>query len=1265
MSGQSRSVASLVPPGETLLVQEVHLPESAKTWGFRDLSSLASSFFTTSKSRATKNSQSAGRQCEFGGGEQTSNEPAQPPAFLFEEVEAENAQTLYERDVSAHVRFCFVFQARLNVQYQHSRFVFNPPPWFVQLEAAVRRSLMPADPSAIGRDPFRNNHQVTPPRNDVAGRLVTQGSLSQYSFHDGRAACTPIALEAAWGLLVERPPLGLLSITAEDLNEFVQRGVERYRNVRHYSQTNQHSSVDELWEDPACADLVYHLEKGAPLQGSVANLQELICAFQACLDFAAGCDRLAIVLTKSGETVLCVTDLQSSPSGWYLFDSHGLSHENPKLAYWKEFGSFHRLLDAFQLKYPPQDFGDGSLQSEMYNLFEAFPIVHRRQELDDAIEVTQVVQTTPTEEPCKVVTPPAAALRTREENTGTCSLEDPKVPPAPSTVPSDIFDKTDLTCAISMEIMADPVVCSDGMHYDRPNIERFFDTLRVEEEQRMAEEEARARGESPEPSSEEEREAATTCCNTERRPILLISPTTGEVVDGTLTPVKYIERQIVRLVESNAFMMTDEEIDDWHKRRSEKLTRDEERQEERRLALERQEEMRRNAVEAERRRADDDLPQEPSLQVRVDRDINDDQERLSNEDLGISVVLSDKVHRIPARHASQLQQSQTPRCMVACCAAPLNSNQWCSRCARIVCDDCLSFGATDLHEMHHAPEDLRRLCFECVSQVVDAMNSDNIRVRQRRAILNGSLETYLAQLSNRAATKQDDMVRHDVHDEFGGRMEEVESEIVRLEGELQTLQDQVQEQDRLAEDATVDNEEARGSTMDDNLVELRRQYDALEQEYSECLQEEPTGEDGAFQLMIRRSDLFNRLEIAGVNVAVAESAVSSESVAAPDLVSPSDTQSELERLQQRLAELTNHSNEETEETEEEQIERVIENSAIISRIEELTTRVAMSRSLERSVAASSSQCSTNEEDPSPTPTAVDLSVHTADEDLLEEFIRLSNLDISELSEEAQMRHTIRLSEVDSILRSAEEELFRNQQEVIPSTASAVEARQDLSAIGRRLSEWPLPLGLVFPTELMERQLALFRNTLELRMVESRRNANSHMTEQYNMLVAHRDELEDQITETRQTLQDAELHARQEESRRQQRAERRRLEEAAQRERERQLCEEAQRARQAAGELLRQHAAAEAATAEIFANARVEGGAHVLGGTGDLRMCRRCRAGPVENIACSDLETHNNASIDYKGNAVTSVENPNACPHCGWFNSNWHRWPYWDGIHGPH
>lgn len=117
MSDPSQRVASLVPPGEILLIQEVQLPESAKTWEFPVFSSLASSLFATSKSRMTKNPQRGG-QCEVGGGEQISNGPAQPPAILYDEadgmavleqVEGDSAQTHFERDVSAHVLFFALF----------------------------------------------------------------------------------------------------------------------------------------------------------------------------------------------------------------------------------------------------------------------------------------------------------------------------------------------------------------------------------------------------------------------------------------------------------------------------------------------------------------------------------------------------------------------------------------------------------------------------------------------------------------------------------------------------------------------------------------------------------------------------------------------------------------------------------------------------------------------------------------------------------------------------------------------------------------------------------------------------------------------------------------------------------------------------------------------------------------------------------------------------------------------------------------------------
>ena len=1151
-----------------------------------------------------------------------------------------------------------------------------------------------------------------------------------------------------------------------ELDDFVEQGVRLYQNLH-----GSHSSVDNLWSLPPFSGIKKHLEKGRSCQGSVSHRQDLIDAFQGGLDFAVDCDRLAVILTKSGETVLCITEIRNESSKWYFFDSHGQSHQDSKLAYWKEFDSFFQLLDAFLIKYPPQNFGDGSLQSEMYNLFEACPIVLRRDSgiktrapteketyisMDtDAIEDAAVFYSL---QPINAATVEGANEKSNQLTGGAMTPQR-----ASTALPSDLFDVSTYQCAISMEIMADPVVCSDGKTYDRPNIEEHFERRCKAEEERIAEEEARARGE----DVEEDREANGCCqCPAARKPIELTSPITGDVVTGILLPNHIVEQQIVLLVESNAFRMTDEELMDWHERRMQKRKRDEERKEEERIAREREDEMRRNAIEAEQRREEDEhqppLPHEPWLQVRVDRDANEVAELLGEIDLGISVALADKMHRIPAAYASQ--ENRAPRCMVACCAASLNSNQWCARCARLACDDCLGFGVTNIER--HFSGNLSRICFECVSQVVDAMDSGDIRIRQKRAILIGNLEMHLTLLSNRAATKQNNIVRHEVHDEFGGRMEDIELAIGCLEGQLQRLREQVQDEERRAAEGAANDDGPEFGARTEDLRELRRQCETLECEYEESLQEsEPTGDEYCLQRMLRRSDLSYRLEIARTNLAMAESSAQSGSGVSEKTISQdtaSDTQLELQRLHQRLEEISIVNDQETEEQE---IGRVSEITDIYVRIEELGVRLAMQQSLgirpacskasstrsfpalrtlltelqehivsshkpvqriyrgkikelRRVVSDLETACNAlesaeenpanlkelvkraervllgvshqsmnlteptmdilrealselsraredaSDDDAQDVPVTRISSTDLEEEDILAEFVHLSALDVSGLCFEEQVTHIARLSELDAILQVAEAELFRNEQEV-PSTASVVEARQDIMAIGSRLAAWPLPLGLNYPTERMERQLEVLRNTLELRLVESKRSAEEYMTEQYNALVARREELEDNIANTRRALQDAESNAREEEERRRERVERRRQEEQARLAREQSLREEADRARQAAEELRRQHAAAEAATVEAFTNARVEGGARSLGGIGDLRMCRRCRAGPIENMACADLSAHNNGATDYKGRTVTSVNNPNSCPHCGWFSSDWRNWPYWDGTEGPH
>lgn len=729
------------------------------------------------------------------------------------------------------------------------------------------------------------------PRNDTVGRLVSHGTISQYTMEGGRSACTSICFVAAFEILCELRDHSLGTLSSEILDSFVRKGIQRYKHLQ-----NKHSSIDDLWDMRAFVHMLPHIQKGPTRQGSVARQQDLVDVFQDSLDYAfeAGldvtndCDRLAVVLTKSGETVLCVADKlrakKLSAQKWYLFDSHGQSHETKKLAYWKQFGSFHELLGAFLTKYPPQDFRDGTFQADMYNLFEAVPIIGRKLPLvaehKDEAHVVSMETDEDSEkfhdsiEPEVIVSPkPPPPNSTPSTTPSTSSVGDTK----PSVgYPQGLFVIENFQCAILPDIMADPVVCSDGMVYDRPNIERHFETRREAERERIDQEIARARGE----ENSEQNEDDCCGCGAARPPIVLTSPVTGEIVDGVLTPVKMVDQQIVMLMEQNYFSLSQEDVTDWHSRREEKKHRDTKRAAEQRRERERQAQMQRNAEAAASRRAEEGVdeedrfppqPQEPALQVRIDRDTNDETERLAENDLGISVALSDKVHRIPATYG--FQGARGPRCMVSCCAAELQSNQWCSRCARLVCNDCLDFGVTTIFNRPGVNDSLSLICFECASQVADAMETPDILVRQKRAVLIANLERYLTQLSNRAATKQADVVRHETHDEFGSRMEEVEQAICDLEAQLQTVEAQVREQKDRADAATADVHPSTGALANDesDLEELMERVQELHEQYQESLQE---GGGDEFDLTIRRTDLASRLEEAQADLAIAMSAAS-------------------------------------------------------------------------------------------------------------------------------------------------------------------------------------------------------------------------------------------------------------------------------------------------------------------------------------------------------------------------------------------------------
>ena len=209
-----------------------------------------------------------------------------------------------------------------------------------------------------------------------------------------------------------------------------------------------------------------------------------------------------------------------------------------------------------------------------------------------------------------------------------------------------------------------------------------------------------------------------------------------------------------------------------------------------------------------------------------------------------------------------------------------------------------------------------------------------------------------------------------------------------------------------------------------------------------------------------------------------------------------------------------------------------------------------------------------------------------------------------------------------------------------------------------VNEPTLPLGLQYPTPAMSVITSQIETSLDEEAVDIRRRLDDEYDRIGSELRRGIEKIEDEVEAARAKQSNAAASVTREEELRAARAERRRREDAARRERERrrQAEEEAARRRRAADEL---------ATAQLFQRAKGDGGAAAIGERGDLRMCKRCKAGPVALNACADLGAHNDGSTQYKGNAVASTSRPNNCKNCDWFDADWHQWPEWDGVWGPH
>jgi len=62
---------------------------------------------------------------------------------------------------------------------------------------------------------------------------------------------------------------------------------------------------------------------------------------------------------------------------------------------------------------------------------------------------------------------------------------------------------------------------------------------------------------------------------------------------------------------------------------------------------------------------------------------------------------------------------------------------------------------------------------------------------------------------------------------------------------------------------------------------------------------------------------------------------------------------------------------------------------------------------------------------------------------------------------------------------------------------------------------------------------------------------------------------------------------------------------------------------------------------------------------DARMCGSCGYGPIDRVACSDLQAHDGQVVGHRADG-TEIKINNGCPKCDWRANRWAKWPLWDG-----
>lgn len=214
-------------------------------------------------------------------------------------------------------------------------------------------------------------------------RMIVAHHVSQYSYENGRSACTCIALRAASSFL-ENPTVEMLS--TDYIYQVMQEGVAIHAELFMLSSSSsEHVSAEEALAKDQARQIFGPLRLAGGIRQGLLHKNPkhpkgLLTLLITCRKENKSNGWMAIVFTKTPESIVLFLPPEGSALPFVLLDSHPRPTLDADGAYVQFHNSWESLLHPLLTIFPPMNLGpDVAEWMDMaYNSFDLYPLIRDR-----------------------------------------------------------------------------------------------------------------------------------------------------------------------------------------------------------------------------------------------------------------------------------------------------------------------------------------------------------------------------------------------------------------------------------------------------------------------------------------------------------------------------------------------------------------------------------------------------------------------------------------------------------------------------------------------------------------------------------------------------------------------------------------------------------------------------------------------------------------------------------------------------------------------